>query len=98
MFPVPLLANFNLPLNPTSPLAMAERPRRAIAGANMAKLMLEEDDADDFYKTAYGGFEEDESDREYTTEQEQSDVFDRYAVIFMCCTFTKLLANVLTCA
>ena len=55
---------------------MADRPRRAIAGANMAKLMTEEDKGDDFYKTAYGGFEEDETDGDYSTEKEVSDLVD----------------------
>jgi len=57
-------------------MAAQERPRRAIAGANMAKLLLQEEDADDFYKTAYGGFSDLESDHEYKTENDQSDVVD----------------------
>ena len=55
---------------------MADRPRRAIAGANMAKLMTEEETGDDFYKTAYGGFQEDETDGDYSTEREVSDLVD----------------------
>ena len=56
---------------------MSERPRRAIAGANMAKLLMQEDKLDDFYKTAYGGFEEEGTDGDYcTTENEQSDIID----------------------
>ena len=55
---------------------MSERPRRVRAGANMAKLMMEEEEMDDFYKTAYGGFEENETDIDYSTEQEQSDLVD----------------------
>ena len=35
------------------------RERRANAGAKMAKLINEEEEVeDDFYKTAYGGFDE----------------------------------------
>jgi len=42
----------------------------------MAALMMEEDTMDDFYKTAYGGFEEQETDGDYSTEQEHSDMVD----------------------
>ena len=55
---------------------MSERPRRVRAGANMAKLMMEEEEMDDFYKTAYGGFQDNETDGDYSTEQEQSDMVD----------------------
>ena len=41
------------------------RPRRAQAGRNIGKLIDQEQDADDFYKTAYGGFEEESADEEY---------------------------------
>ena len=37
---------------------------------------FQEEDADDFYKTAYGGFSDLESDHEYRTENDQSDVVD----------------------
>ena len=46
-------------------MAALERPRRARAGRNVARLLDEEEVADDFYKTAYGGFGEEEEDREY---------------------------------
>jgi vacuolar protein sorting-associated protein 72 len=35
-----------------------QREKRANAGSKMAKLINEEEDEDDFYKTAYGGFDE----------------------------------------
>lgn len=41
------------------------RPRRAQAGRNIGKLIDQEVDADDFYKTAYGGFAEESTDDEY---------------------------------
>ena len=43
----------------------ADRPHRANAGRNIGKLLDQEQDADDFYKTAYGGFEEVSGDEEY---------------------------------
>ena len=43
----------------------AERPQRANAGRNIGKLLDQEQDADDFYQTAYGGFEEVSGDEEY---------------------------------
>lgn len=46
-------------------MAALERPRRAHAGRNIAKLLNQEEVVDDFYKTAYGGFGEEEEDREY---------------------------------
>lgn len=46
-------------------MAALERPRRSRAGHNIAKLLNEEEAADEFYKTAYGGFGEEEGDREY---------------------------------
>lgn len=41
----------------------------------MAQI-LEAEEEDDFYKTTYGGFEEEENDVEYETENEESDVVD----------------------
>ncbi len=35
-----------------------ERERRKNAGSKMAKLLNEEEEEDEFYKTAYGGFNE----------------------------------------
>ena len=47
-------------------MAALERPRRAEAGRNIAKLLNQEEAAaDDFYNTAYGGFGEDGEDNEY---------------------------------
>lgn len=46
-------------------MAALERPRRAQAGRNISKLLDQEEVADDFYKTAYGGFGEEEEDNEY---------------------------------
>lgn len=43
----------------------AARPHRANAGRNIGKLLDQEQDGDDFYKTAYGGFEEVSGDEEY---------------------------------
>ena len=43
----------------------AQRSRRANAGRNIGKLLDQEQDADDFYKTAYGGFDEASGDEEY---------------------------------
>lgn len=49
-----------------SELSLAEsRPRRAQAGRNIGKLIDQEQDGDEFYKTAYGGFEEVSEDEEY---------------------------------
>ena len=46
-------------------MAALERPRRAHAGRNIARLLDQEEVADEFYKTAYGGFEEEDADNEY---------------------------------
>lgn len=43
----------------------ASRARRGNAGSKMAKLLDEEEEVDEIYKTAYGGFEETNDDREY---------------------------------
>lgn len=37
---------------------MTERAKRATAGNKMAALLASADHEDEFYKTAYGGFEE----------------------------------------
>lgn len=42
-----------------------DRPRRAKAGSNMGRLIEQEETADEFYQTAYGGFEEASGDEEY---------------------------------
>lgn len=54
----------------------ASRERRANAGNKLAQLLNDEDDTDDFYKTTYGGFNEEEDDKEYETENDESDVVD----------------------
>ena len=46
-------------------MAALERPRRAHAGGNIARLLNQEEVADEFYQTAYGGFESEEEDNEY---------------------------------
>lgn len=43
----------------------AERSRRANAGSNIARLIEEDEKHDEFYQTAYGGFEEVAVDEEY---------------------------------
>lgn len=53
----------------------ASRDRRNNAGTKMSKL-LEEEDEDDFYKTTYGGFEEEADDIDYQSEVEQDDEVD----------------------
>jgi vacuolar protein sorting-associated protein 72 len=42
-----------------------ERSRRANAGAKMAKLIDNEEEKDEFYDTAYGGFGEVKSNKSY---------------------------------
>jgi len=58
---------------------MTDRPRRANAGSRMTKLIEEaqdEEEGDDFYKNTYGGFNEDEEDQDYVSEDEQEDIID----------------------
>lgn len=54
----------------------ASRERRATAGNRMSQILDAEEEKDDFYKTTYGGFEEEEDDVEYETENDESDVVD----------------------
>lgn len=42
----------------------ATRSRRVNAGNKIAKLLNEEEE-DEFYKTSYGGFQDEDEDREY---------------------------------
>ncbi|KAH9512375.1 Vacuolar protein sorting-associated protein 72 [Bulinus truncatus] len=49
-----------------------QRDKRNNAGNRMAKL-LEAEDEDDFYKTTYGGFSEEEEDKDYNSLQSDSD-------------------------
>lgn len=51
------------------------RERRANAGNRMSQL-LDKHEEDEFYKTTYGGFSEDEEDEEYRSEKEEEDVVD----------------------
>lgn len=53
----------------------ASREKRSNAGTRMASL-LEQEDEDDFYKTTYGGFNEEEDDNEYESEVSESDYED----------------------
>ncbi|XP_064555324.1 vacuolar protein sorting-associated protein 72 homolog [Drosophila montana] len=52
----------------------ATRSRRHNAGNKIAKLLDEEED--DFYKTSYGGFQDEEGDKEYVQKDEEEDVVD----------------------
>lgn len=52
------------------------RETRRNAGSLMSKLIEDEQDVDDFYKTAFGGFEEESGDEKYKTEDEEADVVD----------------------
>ncbi|CAF0854602.1 unnamed protein product [Brachionus calyciflorus] len=54
---------------------VTERERRKNAGSKMAKLLNEEED-DEFYKTAYGGFNEADDDQEF--EAKESDEEEDY--------------------
>ncbi|XP_055487694.1 vacuolar protein sorting-associated protein 72 homolog [Leucoraja erinacea] len=54
-------------------LSLAEtRPPRNNAGTRMWRLLQAEEE-DDFYKTTYGGFQEESGDEEYNTEQSESE-------------------------
>ncbi|EDV91037.1 vacuolar protein sorting-associated protein 72 homolog [Drosophila grimshawi] len=52
----------------------ASRSRRSNAGNKIAVLLDEEED--DFYKTSYGGFQDEEGDNEYEQKDEEEDVVD----------------------
>ena len=54
----------------------ASRSKRHNAGKNIGKLLDQELDADDFYKTAYGGFEETLEDGVYQSEESDDDEVD----------------------
>ena len=43
----------------------AERPKRSNAGNRMGKLIKQEINQDEFYTTAYGGFDEASGDEKY---------------------------------
>lgn len=53
------------------------RPQRRNAGNRMSKLIDDEQEADDFYKTAFGGFEEESGDDEFDKDDEEDvDIVD----------------------
>jgi len=54
----------------------ASRSKRHNAGKNIGKLLDQELDADDFYKTAYGGFEDTLEDGVYQSEDSDDDDVD----------------------
>ena len=54
----------------------ALRSKRHNAGKNIGKLLDQELDADDFYKTAYGGFEDTLEDGVYQSEDSDDDEVD----------------------
>ncbi|CAI2313718.1 unnamed protein product [Caenorhabditis sp. 36 PRJEB53466] len=55
-------------------LNVTQREKRATAGNKMAALLASADHEDEFYKTAYGGFEENnEVDKEYKSPQHSDD-------------------------
>ena len=49
------------------------RATRRNAGNLMSKLIEDEQDVDDFYKTAFGGFEEESGDEEFESDQHEDD-------------------------
>jgi len=53
----------------------SEREKRVNAGNRMSR-MLEAEEEDDFYKTTYGGFEEEVNDDDYESEASDSDTVD----------------------
>lgn len=54
----------------------ASRSQRNNAGSRMSRLIDEEADEDEFYKTAFGGFQEESGDEKYDTEESEDDVSD----------------------
>ncbi|GAB1608321.1 vacuolar protein sorting-associated protein 72 homolog [Argonauta hians] len=53
----------------------SDRPTRYNAGSRMAKLLNEEEE-DDFYKNTYGGFNEEDDDIDFQSEDSESDEVD----------------------
>ena len=51
-------------------MAASERPRRANAGKKIGTLLDQELDGDEFYKNAYGGFDEVSEDGEYEVQRD----------------------------
>ena len=63
----------------------AERSRRPNAGKNIGNLVDQESEVDDFYKTAYGGFEEGSEDEEYeVTDQSLYKAHHNYTLVVHC--------------
>ncbi|XP_031572318.1 vacuolar protein sorting-associated protein 72 homolog [Actinia tenebrosa] len=53
------------------------RPQRKNAGNRMSKMIEDEQEVDDFYKTAFGGFEEESGDEEFEKDEEEDvDIVD----------------------
>ena len=71
----------------------AERSRRVNAGSNIAKLIDEDEKQDDFYQTAYGGFEEVAVDEEY----EVSAHVETFVSLCSVCHKLGLLASLHAC-
>lgn len=58
---------------------VTDRPKRQNAGNRMSKLLEEqadEDEDDEFYKNTYGGFDEEEEDVDYESEEPEEDIVD----------------------
>lgn len=51
----------------------ATRDRRANAGNRIARLLNNEEEDEEFYKTSYGGFQETEDDRDYVQKKQADD-------------------------
>lgn len=58
----------------------ASRSRRHNAGNKIAKL-LDEEEEDDFYKTSYGGFQDEEEDKEYEYVHDCNYIFGHIKVL-----------------
>ncbi|CRK87912.1 CLUMA_CG001699, isoform A [Clunio marinus] len=54
----------------------ATRDRRNNAGSRIARLLNEEEEEDDFYKTQYGGFNEEKADDDYLANEDDRDIVD----------------------
>ncbi|RDD40826.1 Vacuolar protein sorting-associated protein 72-like protein [Trichoplax sp. H2] len=54
----------------------SNRSQRSNAGNRMSRLIDEEAEEDEFYETAFGGFQEESDDEKYDTEESEEDVAD----------------------
>ncbi|XP_070504301.1 vacuolar protein sorting-associated protein 72 homolog [Chironomus tepperi] len=52
------------------------RERRVNAGNRYARILNEEEEEDDFYKTQYGGFNEEKADNDYLGNEDDQDIVD----------------------